>query len=72
MSPVNKISRELFNKEIPNSAMMGAFAKTSEHIVKIDQLIEEARRVFSKILPPQLVEKNLTAMKLGYESGDMI
>ena len=44
----------------------------SEHIIKIDQLIEEARRVFSKILPPELVEKNLEAMKLGYESGDMI
>ncbi len=71
-TPANKISRELFKKEIPNSAMMGAFAKTSGHIVKIDQLIEEARRVFSKILPPELVEKNLEAMKLGYESGDMI
>lgn len=71
-TPANRISRELFKKEIPNSAMMGAFAKTSGHIIKIDELIEEAERVFAKILPPELVKKNLEAMRLGYESGEMI
>ncbi len=71
-TPANRISRELFKKVIPNSAMMGAFAKTSEHIVTIDKLVEEAGRVFAKMLPPALVEKNLEAMRLGYESGDMI
>ncbi len=71
-TPANKISRDLFKKEIPNSAMMGAFAKTSEHIIKIEKLIEEAESVFSKLLPSDLVKKNLEAMRLGYESGDMI
>lgn len=71
-TPANRISRELFNRTIPNSAMMGAFAKTSDHIINIDQLVKEAGRVFSKMLPPELVEKNLEAMRQGYASGDMV
>ena len=71
-TPANSISRELFKRAIPNSAMMGAFAKTSDHIISIDHLIKEAGRVFSKMLPPDLVEKNLEAMRRGYEAGDMI
>jgi pyruvate ferredoxin oxidoreductase gamma subunit len=70
--PANRISRELFKKEIPNSAMMGAFAKASGHIISIDQLIKEAEHVFAKMLPPELVQKNLEAMRLGYESGEEI
>ncbi|MBC2715288.1 MAG: pyruvate synthase [Desulfobacteraceae bacterium] len=70
--PANRISRELFKKEIPNSAMMGAFAKAAGHIISIDQLVEEAEHVFAKMLGPELVEKNLEAMRLGYESGDVI
>jgi pyruvate ferredoxin oxidoreductase gamma subunit len=70
--PANKISRELFNKEIPNSAMMGAFVKAAGHIISIDQLVKEAEHVFAKILPPELVQKNLEAMRQGYASGDEI
>lgn len=68
-TPANRISKEIFNREIPNSAMMGAFAKTSGHIISIDQLIAEAEQVFAKILKPEIVSKNLEAMRLGYESG---
>ncbi len=71
-TPANKISRELFKKEIPNSALMGAFSKTSDHIITIDQLIEQSDKVFSKILPEDIIKKNLEAMRLGYELGDMI
>jgi len=70
--PANRISRELFNKEIPNSAMMGAFAKAAGQIISIDQLVEEAEHVFAKMLGPELVQKNLEAMRLGYETGDEI
>ncbi len=70
--PANRISKELFKKEIPNSAMMGAFAKAAGHIISIDRLIEEAKHVFNDMLGPDLVEKNLEAMRLGYESGDEI
>lgn len=68
--PANRISKELFKKEIPNSAMMGGFAKAAGHIIGIDALIQEAAHVFAKMLPPALVEKNLEAMRLGYESGE--
>ena len=70
--PANSISKKLFKKEIPNSAMMGAFAKASGHIISIDRLIEEAEHVFKEMLGPELVQKNLEAMRLGYESGDVI
>lgn len=70
--PANRISRELFKKEIPNSAMMGAFAKAAGHIISIDRLVEEAKHVFKEILGPELVQKNLEAMRMGYESGDVI
>lgn len=68
--PANQISRDLFKREIPNSAMMGAFARVSPHIIGIDQLVDGARAVFSKMLGPALVEKNLEAIRMGYEMGD--
>lgn len=70
--PANSISSRLFKKEIPNSAMMGAFAKAAGHIISIDRLIDEAEHVFAKMLGPALVQKNLEAMRQGYESGDVI
>ena len=42
------------------------------HIISIDQLVKEAEHVFAKMLPPELVEKNLEAMRQGYASGDEI
>lgn len=70
--PANRISRDLFQREIPNSAMMGAFARACGHIISIDKLVEEAGAVFTKLMGPDLVDKNLEAMKQGYEAGDMI
>lgn len=70
--PANRISKELFNSEIPNSAMMGAFSKTCEHIIPIDQLVKEAEHVFAKMLGPELVGKNLEALRRGYELGDAL
>jgi pyruvate ferredoxin oxidoreductase gamma subunit len=69
--PANRISKELFNKEIPNSAMMGAFSRTCGDIITIDKLIEEAEGVFKKILNKDLVAKNLEAVRRGHALGEM-
>ncbi len=70
--PANKISSQLFNKEIPNSALMGTFAKACGNIISIDKLLEEAGQIFAKNLGSELVDKNLEAIKEGYESGEEI
>ena len=68
--PANKISYELFKREIPNSAMMGAFAKACPHVITVEKLLEEAAHVFSHLLGEELVAKNLEAIKRGAEEGD--
>jgi Pyruvate/2-oxoacid:ferredoxin oxidoreductase gamma subunit len=62
----------LFKKEIHNSELLWVFVKAAVHIISIDQLVKEAEHVFAKILPPDLVKKNLEAMRQGYELGDVI
>ncbi len=63
----NSISNKLFKREIPNSTMLGAFARVTPHIIGIDQLRDEARHVFSELLGADLVEKNLQAIQLGHD-----
>lgn len=70
--PANKISYELFKREIPNSAIMGAFARACSDIITIDKLIEESEHIFTSLLGKELVKKNLEAIRRGYEEGDMI
>ena len=70
--PANKISFQLFNKEIPNSALMGTFAKACGNIISIDKLLEESEQIFAKNLGSELVDRNLEAIKKGYESGEEI
>lgn len=62
----NRISHALFNREIPNSTMLGAFAKVAPHIIGVEKLREEARHVFSDLLGPDLVERNLEAIQQGH------
>ncbi len=64
--PANKISYNLFKREIPNSAMMGAFARACPDIIDIEKLIEESRRIFIKLLKEKLAEKNVKAVQAGY------
>jgi Pyruvate/2-oxoacid:ferredoxin oxidoreductase gamma subunit len=57
----------LFNREIPNSTMLGAFAKIAPHIIGVDQLRQEARHVFSELLGADLVDRNLQAIQQGHD-----
>ena len=68
--PANRISLELFKREIPNSAMMGAFARACPNVISIERLAKEAAHVFSHVLGKDLVEKNVQAIRRGYEEGE--
>jgi len=63
----NRISHTLFKREIPNSTMLGAFAKVVPHIIGVEQLRHEAVHVFSELLGADLVEKNLEAIQQGHD-----
>ena len=65
--PANSISHKLFKREIPNSAMMGAFAKVCPQIITVEMLTDEARHIFAHLLAEHLVEKNIQAIKCGYD-----
>jgi pyruvate ferredoxin oxidoreductase gamma subunit len=63
----NAISYSLFKREIPNSAMMGAFARACPDIISLDDLVREAEPIFSHLLGGDLVAKNLDAIRTGYK-----
>jgi pyruvate ferredoxin oxidoreductase gamma subunit len=65
--PANSISHALFKREIPNSAMMGAFARACPTVISLDDLIKEAEPIFFHLLGRDLVAKNLDAIRTGYE-----
>jgi len=63
----NDLSQKLFGRAIPNSAMLGAFAKACPNIISLEKLLQEAGHVFSELLGPDLVDKNLQAIQLGHD-----
>ena len=63
----NSISHKLFKLEIPNSTMLGAFAKVAPHIIGVEKLKQEAAHVIAGLLGPDLVEKNLQAVQQGHD-----
>jgi len=65
----NVISHELLGREIPNSAMMGAFARACPDMIGVDVLIREARHVFAHLLAAEVVEKNLEAIQRGHDEA---
>ena len=65
--PANSISYRLFKREIPNSAMMGAFARACPQIISLEALVRESERAFAHLLAKDLVAKNLDAIRCGYE-----
>jgi len=67
--PANTISLELFGREIPNSALMGAFARAFPAIIGLDQLVKEARHVFAHLLSADIVDKNLEAIRRGHDGA---
>jgi pyruvate ferredoxin oxidoreductase gamma subunit len=64
--PANKISHALFKREIPNSAMMGAFARACPDVIALEDLVQETSHIFSHMQGKDLVEKNLDAIRSGY------
>jgi len=65
--PANSISYRLFKREIPNSAMMGAFARACPEIISLEALVEEAEKIFTHLLAAELVGKNIEAIRCGYD-----
>jgi len=65
--PANNISLQLFGREIPNSAMMGAFARVCPDVIPLETLVKEAGEAFRHLLAAELVEKNLDAIKRGHD-----
>jgi pyruvate ferredoxin oxidoreductase gamma subunit len=65
--PANSISHRLFKREIPNSAMMGAFARACPGVISIEALEKEAKHIFSHMLAAHLVDKNVEAIRCGYD-----
>jgi pyruvate ferredoxin oxidoreductase gamma subunit len=63
----NTISHRLFKREIPNSAMMGAFAKACPDVISIEMLIKESKHIFTHMLAEHLVDKNIQAIQCGYD-----
>jgi pyruvate ferredoxin oxidoreductase gamma subunit len=63
----NRISHALFKRDIPNSTMLGAFAKVAPHIIGIEQLQQEAKHVLTGMLGADLVERNLQAVQQGHD-----
>ncbi|MBL7185038.1 MAG: 2-oxoacid:acceptor oxidoreductase family protein [Phycisphaerae bacterium] len=70
--PANSISHRLFKREIPNSAMMGAFARACPDVISLEALLEEAKHIFSHMLAPHLVDKNVEAIQCGYDEVETV
>jgi len=60
-----KISFELFGKDFPNISAIGALAKVSG-ILSLEELAKSVESKFSR-LPKEVLEKNIKALKIGYE-----
>jgi Pyruvate/2-oxoacid:ferredoxin oxidoreductase gamma subunit len=67
--PANSLSQKLFGRAIPNSAMLGAFAKACPNIIDLEKIKSEAVHVFSELLGPDLVEKNIQAIQNGHDQS---
>jgi pyruvate ferredoxin oxidoreductase gamma subunit len=68
--PANRISRELFGKAIPNSAVLGAFARACPEVISLERLLAETGRVFDSLLGSAGAEKNIEAVRRGFAEGD--
>lgn len=67
--PANALSQQLFGRAIPNSTMLGAFAKACPNIIGLEKMKEEAGHVFASLLGAELVEKNLIAIQQGHDAS---
>ena len=70
--PADAISKEIFGREIPNSAVIGAFVRARNEIVSEEVILRETGRIFEEMLGPDLVDKNMEALRKGLEKGDIL
>jgi len=70
--PADSISKSIFGREIPNSAVIGAFGRAQPDIVAEGILLQETGAIFEEMLGKELVEKNMLALRQGIERGDSI
>ncbi|MCD6545313.1 MAG: 2-oxoacid:acceptor oxidoreductase family protein [Thermotogae bacterium] len=64
--PATKIALEEIKRGIPNTVMLGALAKLTEHL-PLESVIENFKKTFEKKLTPDVLEGNIRAIKRGYE-----
>ena len=63
--PAEEIAMEIIGKPFANTVLVGAFAKTTGQI-KLESVLKAVEGRFKS--KPKLLEKNLEAVKKGYES----
>lgn len=61
------IAMRIIGRDLPNTAIMGAIIKLVP-LIPYEHAIEETREKFEKKLSEDLVEKNVEALREGYES----
>ncbi|HUU50017.1 MAG TPA: 2-oxoacid:acceptor oxidoreductase family protein [Nitrospinota bacterium] len=61
-----KIALETIGKPFPNTPMMGALAKAT-NLVKLEDLLEETKKVMGRKLAKEILEGNLKAIERGYK-----
>ena len=64
--PATKIALEEIKRGIPNTVMLGALARLTEHL-PLESVIENFKKTFEKKLTPDVLEGNIRAIKRGYE-----
>lgn len=60
-----KIAMEFFGKDIPNMPMIGAVVKITG-LISCKQIVKSVKEKFSRKLGDKLTEKNVEALKRGY------
>ncbi|MCK5084376.1 MAG: 2-oxoacid:acceptor oxidoreductase family protein [Candidatus Pacebacteria bacterium] len=64
------IAMRIIGRDLPNTAIMGAIIKLVP-LIPYKHAIEETREKFEKKLSEDLVEKNVEALREGYESVEI-
>ena len=51
---------------------MGAFAKACPDVISLEALVEEAKHIFTHLLVADLVDKNIEAIRCGYDEVQVV
>ncbi|MDD3599523.1 MAG: 2-oxoacid:acceptor oxidoreductase family protein, partial [Firmicutes bacterium] len=60
-----QVSMDTIGRNIPNTPMMGALVAATG-LLELDELLEDTRIKLSKKLRPEVVDKNMEAIKRAY------